>query len=230
MLTLVLLAVLSQESDEIRADDTPKEVVDVLNEFQQEVGEISVRYQSKVKPLAEKRDKELAAKAKVAAEKLRKLQDIETKAGNLEAAVKIKRVVDNLSTDVGKPDARAVRKQIPPTAKEFKGNQYALIPEKTTWHRAKELCEKMGGHLATVTSTDEMAFVGAIAGGQYVWLGATDESREGTWEWITGEPWTSPTGGFTNTGDVEHWLCMETPTKWNDWTPGHRIAFVCEWE
>lgn len=50
------------------------------------------------------------------------------------------------------------------------------------------------GYLATITSAAEQAFLNGLnKNGYTAWLGGTDSAVEGTWAWITGEPW-----GYTN--------------------------------
>ena len=124
-----------------------------------------------------------------------------------------------------------------------------------TWHEAKAFCERLGGHLATITSAREQQFVQNLikdgSKNQY-WLGATDEVREGDWRWVTGEGW-----GYTNwlvgepanTGGIEHYLQIIRSVDglnfgvWNDimvnnnppwntfslWLPSS-IGLICEWD
>ena len=82
---------------------------------------------------------------------------------------------------------------IPDGAEEYDGHYYMVIDNPSYWSTAKEDCESRGGHLATITSQDEQDFVASLigySGSQYnYWIGGTDEGQEGTWTWITGEPW-----------------------------------------
>ena len=39
------------------------------------------------------------------------------------------------------------------------GHYYQRIDKKVTWHEAKSYCEKLGGHLATVSSENENLFI-----------------------------------------------------------------------
>jgi flagellin-like hook-associated protein FlgL len=68
--------------------------------------------------------------------------------------------------------------------------EYSMIVGTFDWHQAKADAESKGGHLATVGSAAEWAEIAPIASGSTVWLGATDESSEGTWEWVDGTPFT----------------------------------------
>lgn len=60
-----------------------------------------------------------------------------------------------------------------------------------TWNAAKSACEKVGAHLATITSATEQAFVQSLLSDapQYTYyaIGASDAAIEGSWQWVTGE-------------------------------------------
>ncbi|WP_114375415.1 lectin-like protein [Elioraea thermophila] len=87
------------------------------------------------------------------------------------------------------------------------GNWYRLVEDSTSgWTAARARAQtEFGGDLATITSAGEQLFVNsALFGGSSPfnetlrgswWLGGTDAESEGTWTWVTGEPWS-----FTNWG------------------------------
>ncbi len=94
---------------------------------------------------------------------------------------------------------------------------------KITWQQAKADAEAKGGHLVTITSAEELAKVSEIAPGsdsRNLWIGATDENNEGTWEWVTGEPW-----GFenwqprepNNAGNEDYAHKAGGTDQWNDY-------------
>lgn len=81
----------------------------------------------------------------------------------------------------------------------------------------------MPGYLATFTSADEEDWVianfTAIGTDEHIWIGATDEATEGTWIWVSGEPWnhTNWAMGEPNGGSEEN--CLEYTdgeAAWND--------------
>ena len=81
------------------------------------------------------------------------------------------------------------------TATEYGGHHYKIYNDPMSWTEAKGKCEENGGHLVTITSADEQAFIrGQLESDglqkQHYWLGGTDLENEGTWSWITGEPFT----------------------------------------
>ena len=72
--------------------------------------------------------------------------------------------------------------------------RFSVVAGTRTWAQAKTDAETQGGTLATFASQEEynlaMQSIGSDAlldvGG--LWIGATDEVVEGTWTWVTGEP------------------------------------------
>jgi thiol-disulfide isomerase/thioredoxin len=135
------------------------------------------------------------------------------------------------------------------------GHDYQRIDVPMTWQEAKEYCEQLGGYLATATTAEENEFIYTQFGTEHVcWLGATDEGEEGTWKWITDEPWDYENwhpGEPSNNDGTENYLVLgNTPSvrangtsyfyrfgpRWNDHVAtgeyhGTSIAYaVCEWD
>lgn len=102
---------------------------------------------------------------------------------------------------------------------------YEFISGTFTWHQAKLDAQGRGGHLATVGSASEWDQIKPLASGHTVWLGATDESIEGVWEWIDGTPFSFQTWGpgqpdNAKNGNpllVQHYLASQPNLLWNDW-------------
>lgn len=133
----------------------------------------------------------------------------------------------------------------PADAARFEGHAYKFFPEVLSWHRAKARCEEMGGHLATIGSREENDFVrnlalrgitrlGPLDG---VWLGATDEHKEGAWEWVDGTGFSFTQWGPdqpNNKQNREHYLLLFLPkNEWSDQpneSTQHVAYFVCEWD
>lgn len=99
---------------------------------------------------------------------------------------------------------------IPTTINIYNNHIYSLYEQVVSWKTAKEFCEKMGGHLVTVTSKDESDFINQLSKNGKVkryWLGATDE--DGKWKWVTGETFNFVNwcvGEPNNAGNVEHYM------------------------
>ena len=99
------------------------------------------------------------------------------------------------------------------------GHQYQVIYTRMSWHAAGEYCQGIDAHLVTISSIEENQFVYDLQ--PYSWLGATDELCEGTWLWVTGEPW-----------DFEYWApgepnncCPEENCGGSGCTPEHYLTF-----
>ena len=106
----------------------------------------------------------------------------------------------------------------------------------TDWPIAKAMAETMGGHLATIRSLEENAFVFGVALDEYgsvthlaSYLGAR-KNASGAFEWVTGEPFdfTNWKPGEPNGGWWEPYLHFINAPLWNDTTGTHRSAII-EW-
>lgn len=98
------------------------------------------------------------------------------------------------------------------------------------WQIAAGLCSDVGGHLASVTSAAELAFVQGIAPGGG-WLGATDQAVDGVFVWGTGEAWSfeSWTPGQPDGGLAEGCLLLDpAPGAFADRDCLSKEAYVCE--
>ena len=123
--------------------------------------------------------------------------------------------------------------QIPSNALLYNGHYYYIYNIDKTWKEAKEYCESLGGHLATVTDSAEDSFLKNNLGSDWYWLGGYIE--DGDWKWITGEEWQytnwntgEPTGLYN--GVVEDGLQYAKQQKWNDGPKESAEYFICEWE
>ena len=145
------------------------------------------------------------------------------------------------------PEPVIVHDNVPVDAGVYQGHAYKVYKGVVDWNTAKAACEKLGGHLATVGSALENAYISTLIGDERnkpgYWLGGYRDNDTSTeWKWVTGEPFT-----YTN------WQCPEVNPgyenqelylemwnarlgyQWNDlgdhnykndWIQG----YVCEWE
>lgn len=121
----------------------------------------------------------------------------------------------------------------------YNGHRYTIFYSESGWENAKENCEILGGHLATVTSQDENDALFQYVKSQNlsdVFFGYTDEKTEGVWEWVSGEISTYTNWGDTqpdNVDDEDYGMFYhDEPTgRWNDGnfrnTSGY---YICEWD
>lgn len=133
----------------------------------------------------------------------------------------------------------------------YNGHSYKLIDTGLTWNDAKTYCESLGGHLVTITSGVEQAFIADLLRnykGRYFgfWLGA--EKVSGEWKWVTGENFgymNFAPGEPNNSGnylqiygkppiEYENYY---TFSYWDDTSPDGtnsgvltEHAFICEWD
>ncbi|KJU83305.1 C-type lectin domain protein [Candidatus Magnetobacterium bavaricum] len=98
---------------------------------------------------------------------------------------------------------------------------YQRIDTPMAWADAKANCEKIGAHLATVTSDSENQFLvdnllpsTFWTSNVHCWLGATDAESEGTWKWVTGEKW-----------DFTAWGCVSTWCEPNGYTSENCLMY-----
>ena len=64
-----------------------------------------------------------------------------------------------------------------------------------SWTAAESACEALDGHLVTINSADEQAFIRSALEKdglqkKHYWIGGTDRDNVGEWKWVTGEPFT----------------------------------------
>jgi cysteine-rich repeat protein len=111
---------------------------------------------------------------------------------------------------------------------------YTITATSGTWFDGQAACEAAGGHLATLTTSEEHAAAGAYTGVSEVWIGLHDQ-WEGYYEWENGEPYSFTTGWTPlqpdNGGGLGQEDCAElTPYGWNDQSCATVEAALCERE
>ncbi len=113
------------------------------------------------------------------------------------------------------------------------GHRYKLFRASCSWHAARARCENMGGHLATISSEAEHAFVAELCGETRAWIGGTDEGTPGRWVWVTGHKLAFPSWARPSISKSwgEHYLTIRNGS-WSDHpVKGSSVTgFVCEWE
>ncbi|XP_027215325.2 C-type lectin domain family 4 member M [Penaeus vannamei] len=121
------------------------------------------------------------------------------------------------------------------------GECFLLAQEpKRSWHDARDACETMGAHLARPDDVRALVEVLRDFPGRYnrVWVGASDEAREGAWTWLSGEPldasdWRPGQPSNRSTGGEEQ-DCLSLVTKnrpdstMDDHSCRMKKAYLCE--
>ena len=112
----------------------------------------------------------------------------------------------------------------------YNGHSYYRSTGYANWQTAKTNCSNMGGHLVTITTAGEQAFIyGLWPSG---WIGLTDEVTEGTWKWVTGETYSYSNwnSGEPNNSGNEDYVQFVTGGRWNDLNGTSSLAYVLEFE
>jgi hypothetical protein len=121
------------------------------------------------------------------------------------------------------------------------GHWYQVLSQNLIWPNAKIECERRGGHMATITSAAENAFIlNGLALGPFAYqIGAfqpIEACEPGClWTWVTGEAWNyvnwfpgEPNDANATVG--EDWSVLwGTTGQWNDIGPGGGNSTIIEW-
>ena len=112
---------------------------------------------------------------------------------------------------------------------------------KMNWSAAEEFCVSKGGHLASAVSPFHWRKLQSFIADndlykKKIWLGGTDEAKEGEWTWTDGSKWNSfvswDDGEPNNLGGVEDKL--ETnyggPGLWNDIYDWIELGYICQYQ
>jgi hypothetical protein len=123
------------------------------------------------------------------------------------------------------------------------GHYYLVRAGGTSWTDADRAARALGGHLVTLNSAEENAFVYALlgAGSKGACIGAVQApgSAEpaGGWGWVTGEPWSyanwrsSQPDNSGGNQDVAHFSENDTAGTWGDEERGTQVnGYVVEFE
>ena len=112
----------------------------------------------------------------------------------------------------------------------IRGNSLYTIVDGLNWQGGENYAIKLGGHLASISSSEEDIFLKENF--QRGWIGFTDSASEGTWRWTDGSQVTYTNwevGQPDNTRGIQHYAQAWTQSgKWDDAeedTPQQSIAF-----
>ena len=124
------------------------------------------------------------------------------------------------------------------SAVKHEGRIYKIFTQGLSWFGAQAYCDSIGGHLVTITSAEEQAFVEnymtAVNHSERAWIGAYSDGIN--YHWVTDEAFE-----YANwyAGMPDCYLGQEffghinfsgTFGQWNDYQPSLRLFFLCEWE
>lgn len=133
------------------------------------------------------------------------------------------------------------------------GNFYKYIPAGANFAAAQAAAGSLSlngvaGHLATITSAGENAFVTGLISAP-VWIGGSDAAVEGEWRWLGGPEagamfWLGTQSGSAQNGYYTNWAATEpnnaspaedgiqlrTNGTWYDVLVSNSMGYVVEWE
>ncbi|HKS38960.1 MAG TPA: FG-GAP-like repeat-containing protein, partial [Verrucomicrobiae bacterium] len=116
----------------------------------------------------------------------------------------------------------------------FGTNAYLITDTAVNWSAAEAQAQSLGGHLVTINSSPENAFIrDTYSPFGTLWTGFTDQAVEGTFAWISGESvtFTNWNPGEPNNGGGggnEDFTSFLTSGFWNDADGGNNYRGVIE--
>ena len=129
--------------------------------------------------------------------------------------------------------------KIPGDAVRVRWHFYRAFAGSSSWSDAKRRCEDMGGHLVTITSSEENVLLTEEVTGDVAraWIGARRESKE-DWRWVTGEPFLFQVWGPGHPGKKGDYLSTHGG-KAGTWSGKWAVrphqyslveSYICVWE
>ncbi len=114
---------------------------------------------------------------------------------------------------------------------EFAGNRYFCSLSPSNWFDAKISCALNGGQLAVIQSKEENAFIASKLMGQIAWIGASDERREGAFDWVDFSPfiyknWRA--GRPSSANPLHDYVELNPDGTWNDQLGSISREYICQ--
>ncbi|XP_060135095.1 asialoglycoprotein receptor 1-like [Zootoca vivipara] len=119
----------------------------------------------------------------------------------------------------------------------FGRNLYYISKGKKSWYDAENFCESRNAHLASILTDEEQNFVTSLLSDP-TWIGLTDETEEGKWEWTDGSQfekqyWSHKQPAYRRHNGVVEQDCVSiVPTSnnynWNDAYCHEQHRWVCK--
>jgi hypothetical protein len=90
-----------------------------------------------------------------------------------------------------------------PVLNPANGHLYYTFDDVLTWPGAEALAVTLGGHLVTINDAAENAWILSTltTTGQTYWIGANDAATEGSFLWVSGEPFSYTNWAVTEPDD-----------------------------
>jgi len=140
-----------------------------------------------------------------------------------------------LVDDPGRRDLDPLRATagLPPDAQPFGGHSYKLYrPMK--WADAKNVCERLGGHLVTIETPEEDRFMRLLTGGTIkdTWIGIEWRPSTARWRWVTGQDlsYANWSPGDWKHAQARGALSIDRSRAWASDRGDRHNYFLCEWD
>lgn len=177
--------------------------------------------------------------AKVLAELKQKIERIDPTAGVDDLAERFRREV------ITKHDAEAVPPVLPLPVDDiviFNGHRYKLFLESMSWEKACDRCKDLGGHILSIETRDEQAFISAeitrflrknreVPDHAMAWLALTKTDKLRQWVGLDGLPqlynnWEPMQPRAEN----DHAAIFLSSGRWFSLGPNRQLKLICEWD
>lgn len=130
--------------------------------------------------------------------------------------------------------------KVPADAKCINNHYYYVCNKDTyiSWEDAKVECEKMGGHLACITSEKENTAVWeyvSITMNSPCWFGLYFDRETSEWKWVNGNKVTYTNWGYGEATDSEDYGGYWSSSRGGTWdditgTDSRICTYLCEWD
>jgi hypothetical protein len=168
---------------------------------------------------------------------LERMKVAATQSADLQTALALANEIQRVTTEESARQLSAAAAKAPkdnPDAALFQGRWYKFFRERSSFEEARLICEKNGGHLAFITSSEIDTFVLHLIAGEPAWFGASLQDGPDDWRWLNGKSlrYTNWNVGQPERDDHQPYPVINLfgNKKWDDCLIGDKYGFVCEWD
>ena len=235
-IALLLMALTAVVIAEVVPKKSPADILikRVMETYEESVKDADVYYKKFSSPIQKRRDGKIVTAGDIAINKLNSARRSVSEIEGIKLEQQIAVVRQSLDDKVG--DVPKVIRKAPVLAVcgvKYKGHTYLAIASKANWKEAETMCKKMGGHLVYIETADELAFITTeYKSSLNLWVGGTDEHKEGDWRWLNGK---TVNKGFwggrePDGGTSQNWSYYHKGALYNEQLRFAANGFICEWE